>query len=326
MKPQDVKKEIDQITKNPPATGVYLFGEEEYIKRQMLMAIKEAVINPDFAEFNFDKFWGGDIKDPKEIFDSILALPMMTDRKLVIINDANKLPKNARDFLCDEKIPSSTMLIIESKSDNKKTAVHRNFSKKFHPIGCEVANDKEMNNWAALFARKNNLKMDAKTGAYLVSRVAINLDTLSAELEKFSLYDIEKLDVEIIDKMTANSRSVAIYRFSDCFASRDFRQTVILGNQLFQFGEAGTLLIAYLKTQLFSLLDIKANPYGGGAIYIPRWKLKQYKNWANRWSPTQIRDAISNLADADVFIKSGKMTEKQAVMWAIAKTAGKTRN
>ena len=56
MKPEELKNTIENISSQgaqPP--GYYLFGEEEYIKRELIAAVKRVAVPADFAEFNFDE-------------------------------------------------------------------------------------------------------------------------------------------------------------------------------------------------------------------------------------------------------------------------------
>ncbi len=319
MKPEDFKNILGTIEEGDIAEGYYLFGEESYLKQAFIVVIKRSVVSPDFAEFNFDEFWGKDIGDGKELFDAILALPMMADKRLVILREAERCRKSVHDGFKDFQIPNECILIIEATPSRKTTSYHKLFSKILEPVSCEIANDREMISWVLQLALDKGIDMDRTVASHLVQRVGVNLQTLDSELDKFALLvQDEPLSVEIIDKMTAHSRSANIFTLSDSFASKDFAQSLEAAERLFEFGESGTMMIAFLKNELMTLLRLKSDPDGMKKVRIPGWKRKNYVNWVRKWRKTELHEIIKGAADADIAIKTGKVTERQAVTEIIA--------
>ncbi len=299
--------------------GYYLFGEEQYIKRELIGAIKLAAVPSDFAEFNFDEFWGGDLRDPKPFFDTLMAVPMMTGQRLIVLRDAEKAPKELLKSLEDFRIPEGNLLIVESTPRSKSTSFHKKMAAALNSYECTVKNDREMISWVKAMADDRGVEFDKKTAAYLVERAGASLDTLMGELDKLALVSVDKpLTPEDIDRFSAFSRSANIFRFADSFAARDFDETLKIANRLFEFGEAGTMLIAFLKNELFTLLRLKTDPDGAKNVRVPGWKLRYYAEWTRKWKTQQIRNAITALADADIGIKTGRLTEYQAVVEAVA--------
>ena len=81
--------EIKSQIKSCSFGNLYLvFGNEPYLKQFYCNKIIEKAINPDFAAFNCHIFDGNDV-DLKEVSECVEALPMMDERKIVVVKDFN---------------------------------------------------------------------------------------------------------------------------------------------------------------------------------------------------------------------------------------------
>src|ERR1051326_2799398 len=66
----------------PPA--VYLYGEEDVLKDEVLRAILDRVVDPGMRDFNYDQRSASQL-DPEAVETLCNTLPMMADRRLVVI-------------------------------------------------------------------------------------------------------------------------------------------------------------------------------------------------------------------------------------------------
>ena len=76
----------DYLRQNPLPSVCFMYGEdgyqtERYSKRLIDLSVAQ------FAEFNFYKADGSKAVNTDELCDAVLALPFMSDRKAVLLND-----------------------------------------------------------------------------------------------------------------------------------------------------------------------------------------------------------------------------------------------
>jgi len=70
----------------------YLFvGPEDFLIDDCLKRIVEQVVDPGTKDFNFDVFYGNEV-DGGKILDTVNAYPMLSDSRLVVVKDFQKLP------------------------------------------------------------------------------------------------------------------------------------------------------------------------------------------------------------------------------------------
>ena len=77
----------------PPA--VYLYGEEDVLKDEAVRAILDRLVEPGLRDFNVDQRGAGQL-DPEAVETLCNTLPMMADRRVVIIREVEAWNKRAR--------------------------------------------------------------------------------------------------------------------------------------------------------------------------------------------------------------------------------------
>ncbi|HHS49754.1 MAG TPA: DNA polymerase III subunit delta [candidate division Zixibacteria bacterium] len=325
MKPDDFDKIISKIKSKPDARGYYVFGDEAFIKGQILAAIRETVIAPDFAEFNYHEFRAKELRDPKALADAILAIPMMAERRLVVLREVENGRKALHDVIGELNIPEGCVFVAEANPQKKTVAFHKRLVALLEPIECTIANDREMTQWVAKLAERAGVKISSGIVNYLVERAGVNIQTLAVEIDKLGLVAEGKpITKSGIDEMTATSRSVNIFRLADSFTNRNFEETFELVESLLEFGESVIMLVAILKLELFKLIRAKSGEAGLAKVRAPAWKLKFYKTAAGKWTIPMIRNALIELGRIDVGMKSGKLTEREAIIQALAEISLKS--
>lgn len=318
MLPDELSKIIANI-ETCVQNAYYIFGEEEFLKREIISAIKRNSLDAGFADFNCDELWGGDIGDGKILFDALIAIPLMIGKRLVILREAEKVSKKLQEAIPAFACSRETVFVIESSPKTKNSTFHKNLLKGRIAIECSLTSDREMADWAIFLASRKGISLDRKCADYLVSRSGVSLDAIDSELSKLEIA-VKDRDVKLddIEKITAFSASSNIFRFSDSYAERKIDEAIDISDRLFAFGESGTMILAFMKTQLFSLLRLKADPDNTEKSGIPKWKIRKVAGWARKWSIEDIYRSIISSAEADISIKTGKRTEKEAVLEAIS--------
>jgi DNA polymerase-3 subunit delta len=77
----------------PPA--VYLYGEEDVLKDEAVRAIVDRVVDPGLRDFNYDQRSAGQL-DPEAVETLCNTLPMMAERRLVVIREVEAWTRRAR--------------------------------------------------------------------------------------------------------------------------------------------------------------------------------------------------------------------------------------
>lgn len=319
MEPHKFNQLVSKIRSGGLVSGYYLFGEEGYLKTLLITEIKSAALSPDFAEFNFNEFWTADLKDPKLLFDAILALPMMAERRLVVLREVETANKDLQEKLLQIKIPESCIFVAEAEPD-KKTNYHKFLLSHLESVDCSLSGDAEMISWVSELATRLGTKLNPGLARYLVERAGTNLLALAAEIEKLAISKAGSPPTKSdIDELIATSRNANIFALTDNLSARRFAPALQIAERLYNFGESPIKMLSLIKGELFNLALVKS----GAPLRCPEWKAKKYRDWAAGWSKSAVRDSIIALSKIDIGLKSGLLTDREAFVQIIAEIASK---
>src|ERR1044071_8338923 len=111
----------------PPT--VYLYGEEDVLKDEAVRAIVDRVVDPGLRDFNYDQRSAGQL-DPDAVETLCNTLPMMADRRVVVIREVEAWNKRARGRAAMlrylEKPSPETVVVLVQGAARREDARDRN--------------------------------------------------------------------------------------------------------------------------------------------------------------------------------------------------------
>jgi len=209
-----------------------LYGEENYLKEDILKKLRLRLIDSVYRELNYKIFYG-DKLSVKELMTDLETLPLMSKNKLVVIREAEKINQNDEKKLVNYfnklslKNNFSTLIVIYKEGRPNKeliTAIKRigiaaNFSN---------ADKAKLPLWIKSKFSQSNKKITNEALFYLQSIVGSDLARLFNEIEKIDIFTkdhkiIEKEDIMIT---IGGSESVNIFKVLDSIGDRDIKNAV----------------------------------------------------------------------------------------------------
>jgi len=117
IKYQEFKSKLKSLKKSF-LSPVYLFyGAEDYLKNETVSFIESIIIEPSTKDLNYSIFYFGDKNNSEISIETVLqsanSYPFVSDKKLVVVKNINKLPES-QDNLLETYIdnPSTTSCLI----------------------------------------------------------------------------------------------------------------------------------------------------------------------------------------------------------------------
>jgi len=91
-----------------------LIGQDIAAKETQLKKIKQEFLPPQLQDFNLDTLYAKEI-ELKDIQERLLALPVKSAKRIIVVKDAHLLDKPSRDFLLafSKKPPKQLILILD---------------------------------------------------------------------------------------------------------------------------------------------------------------------------------------------------------------------
>ena len=199
------------------AAPVYvLHGEEEFLRTELLHAAPEALV-PDEStrSFNFDLLYGPETTLP-QIVTMAQGYPMMAERRLVIVREAERIlrpkiageaaPKNKKKGSEDPLLryleqpnPSCTLIFDMEKFGARNQSPFKELSAKSEVIEFSQLKEGEVVDWLRARATGLGRKLPADAARLMVGHLGISLHEHANELEKLVTYTTGKSEITTKD-------------------------------------------------------------------------------------------------------------------------------
>ena len=204
--PQDLRREILDGKLLP----LYLLlGSDEAEKTSLADEIIE-VLDKDLRVFNLDRFYGAEVS-PQALVDTARTLPMGTDRRVVVVSQAEKLiePKRSGESLTKalsslsdyvmSPEPLTSVVLIAGALDRRRKLTTL-LMKKAAVVDCAgVEGTAEVKEWVRDQFSKTGLSITSKALRALIDRAGDEIGRLRSDVERVALYAAGRDCVEETD-------------------------------------------------------------------------------------------------------------------------------
>jgi DNA polymerase-3 subunit delta len=237
--------------KQRPVYAVH--GDEDFLKRQVLNALRSLVLGDDDNAFGLSTH-AGDKATFAAVRDELATIPFLTPRRLVIVENADPFVSQFRTQL--EKYvaePSATgILVLDVKAWPANTRLAKLLSDDA-TIVCKAMAAYRLPAWCTQWAAAHHGKqLSAEAAKLLVDLVGSEMGQLDQELAKLATYvgttpQIESRDV---DKLVGNSRAENLWKIFDAIGAGNGGVALTILDRLFEQGEEPLRILGAFSLQL----------------------------------------------------------------------------
>lgn len=184
-----IKQFQQELSKGFPSQVYLFYSSESFLLYDALSQIKEAFAND---AFNFDVFDGkspDDNKPMEQIIDILNTVPFLSGRKVVIIENSQKLSKkDVKNLTAYLDSPSPTSLLALLYEGASQKLLDAAALKNVKSIGLNIY-EKDIPMWIKETAKKKGVDLTSEAIEYMIAFVGTDLGMLAAEMEKFSSWE-----------------------------------------------------------------------------------------------------------------------------------------
>jgi len=231
-----------------------LFGDEDYIKEEVLRVLLARAVDASMRDFNVDIRRGADL-DAAGLRSVLDQLPMMAERRVVVVRDAQTLKKAPRAVL-DQYLakPSRDAVLVLVLPAGE--APDKNWADRCTSCDCRPLNEDGVMKWIGHHLRDTLHGSIAPAAAtLLVSHVGNDLAQLSGELDKLLSYtNGAEIDTVAVQAVVGIRHGETLADLLRCVAARDAKGAlVMLPRVLAQPRTNGVLVVMHLTSLVFGL-------------------------------------------------------------------------
>ena len=307
----------------------YLFeGEEEFTKRSAVKALREAVVDKDFAAMNDSA-----LKDPApdELIAAAETLPFMADRRLLVIRESSLLSGNKPKHFDEdavlkrlteyfENLPDTTCMVfyVDGKADGRRK-FYNLLKKKAVIVQFSQLDEQQLNKWIAKQLSLGGRRITAADCQQLWFTVGRDLNLLGCEIEKLIAYTDGK-DVVTADdilEISTRSQEYKVFDMAQALLDGDGKKAFLLTQDLLRNGEDRLYLLSLLGGQcrrLYYAAAMRKSGAGEGDIAskvgIPPFAVRNTLRQAARFTLDEMRSMCDWCIETEFKVKNGEMSEE----------------
>ena len=321
---QDIKKEIEG---GNPAPVYFFFGEEAYWIDVLTHLAAKHVVNSAAKDFNFDILLGEE-SDGNGVVDLASSYPMMSDRRLVILKNVQKLSssdKNRIQTYVEAPLESTTLVMTAGKIDRRQR-FYAALVKHSRWVESKPLYENQAQEWVQRSVRERGVTITSGAAAFLVSQVGTSLWALHNEIDKVLTFSWGKKNIgeEDVASIAGFSRKYNSWEMTDAVGSKNLKEALSILEHLLEKGQSPVGLIMELSRRVFllmrlrSMIERRVSPDDiQKALRLRPYFFRLYKEQARRYSMQDLRQAAELLMKTDVSIKTGYMPDELDMTLAV---------
>lgn len=323
------------LAQGPLAPSYYFFGPVDALKDDAIAGLLERALDPSLRDFNLDQRSASQLQ-PEDVETLCTTLPMMADRRVVIIREVESWAKKARAKAAvlrylDRPSPETTLILVQGSSEPAGDAelIARTQAFDFQPLEAEKAR-----RWAARRAERLGVELDPAAIQLLLDATEGDLGWLGAELAKLAgLGDTGPVTVPQVEALIGVRHGETQFDWRDAvLEDRPAQALTILPHLLEQPGVSGVKLVTLLGTNLVGLGAVRA-AYDKGARggrlesaafdVVKRWRPYgiDWKSTAGLWArvapgwpAARLRIAVHAALVADQALKGTTISDEGGIL------------
>lgn len=323
------------LSQGPIAPCYYFFGPVDILKDEAVAGLLDRVLDPGLRDFNLDQRSAGQLQ-PEDVETLCTTLPMMAERRVVIIRDVESWNKRARAKSAvlkymEKPSPETVLILLQGSADptGDKDLVARSAGVQFLPLEGEKARK-----WAVRRADRLGVTLEPDALKLLLTAVEGDLGWLAAELDKLAgLGGEAAVTVAQIEAMIGVRHGETQFDWRDAvLLDQPARALAILPHLLEQPGVSGVKLLTLLGASLAGigatrvaydkgargsrLESVAFGTVRGARLYGVDWKdtAALWAAAAPHWPISRIRQAISAAVVADQALKSTTVSDEAGIL------------
>lgn len=309
---EEVKRIVEEIRAGKIRPVYFLMGEEPYYIDRIAEYIENNILSEEEKGFNQMVLYGKEAS-VDEIIGNAKRYPMMADKQVILIKEAQHLSRTIDQFMPYFKNPqTSTVLVFCFKY--KKIDKRKKLHKAILAAGGLVFESKtlyenQVSEWIRKLLQGQGYKIAPKAGVMLVEYLGTDLSRISNELKKLQLVVPAKSEItpDMIEEHIGISKDYNNFELKKAIGECNMAKAGRIINYFSQNPKDNpfVLTISLLHTFFAQLLQYHgltdhSPKYVAGVLRISPFFVSEFQVAARNYSMKKASQIISQLRELDL--------------------------
>ena len=288
-------------------------GDESYYIDKISDYIAEHVLRPEERDFNQTVVFGSDISAP-QIVDSAKAFPMMAEKRVVIVKEAQNL-KGTEPLVKYFKQPVlSTVLVLCHKNgsiDKRKKIIPAAQVGGAVIFESKKLYERELPGFITSYFMQHEITVVQKAAQMIADHVGADLHRLTSELDKIliSFSEVDRMVTpEIVEKEIGVSKDFNAFELRSAIIQRDIYKANLITKYFDNNPKAGSLfsflpmLFSYFENLMIAFYSPNRSNENALAQFLELrngWAARDYLTGMRNYSGMKTMQIISKIREID---------------------------
>ena len=290
-----------------------LMGDESYYIDKISDYIAEHVLRPEERDFNQTVVFGSDIS-ASQIVDSAKAFPMMAEKRVVIVKEAQNL-KGTEPLVKYFKQPVvSTVLVLCHKNgsiDKRKKIIPAAQVGGAVIFESKKLYERELPGFITSYFMQHEITVEQKAAQMIADHVGADLHRLISELDKIliSFSEADRMVTpEIVEKEIGISKDFNAFELRSAIIQRDVYKANLITKYFDNNPKAGSLfsflpmLFSYFENLMIAFYSPNRSNENALAQFLELrngWAARDYLTGMRNYSGMKTMQIISKIREID---------------------------
>ena len=334
---QAYRKLFDTTRRGKVVPLYFLYGPEEYLKREFVRTLIEVVLPSGERAFNLDILHGDEF-DGAVFDDRIQSFGLFDQRRLVILKNFDALSTTHKDFVVERAgaAGDSVVLVIESTAERPSSARARQLVKVAGKRGLAFEfrhlDERETTERLVSRLRKEGFEIAPEALDLLLESVGTHLADLTNEMEKIVLAagEARLIDRDLVAAVVGRYRGESLFSLLDDVGRSDAGALLEKLAVVLDGGEDAVFVLSMLLRRAVQLMEVRAavRESGRSALSGPELASRLVSSASPFFVESLRRQAealrgrdpellLANLRWADLKLKTTQLDERTVIEEAL---------
>ncbi len=312
--------EIIQAIKKGQVSPIYLLhGEEPYFIDQISGYIQDHLLSETEQVFNQRIFYGKET-DFKTLVDEASQYPMMSDRRVVVLREAQDM----RSFIdlesyFEHPVPSTVLVLCyKYKKLDQRTRAAKAIKQNGVVFESKKLYDNQLPAWIIKAAQQHDLKLLTETAHLMAEYLGSDLGSIIQNLEKIKLATIpgQAVTAQELEPIIGIHKEYNVFELQKALGIRDYKKIFQIVNYFESNPKSNpmVLIMASLYSFFVKLYVAKTGDHKNDKDLLNALQLKssfflkEYKDALSQYTISQLENILILLREYD--LKSKGVNDK----------------
>ncbi|WP_310993787.1 DNA polymerase III subunit delta [Aequorivita marina] len=308
--PLDKVKSIITEIKNGKTKPIYfLMGEEPYYIDGISNFIEKSVLSEEEKGFNQMVLYGRDVSI-EDIISNAKRYPMMAEKQVVIVKEAQDLSRTIENLVSYAKEPQPTTVLVlcyKYKTLDKRKKLAKAIAKTGVVFESKKLYEDKVPDWIKRVLAGKGYTISPKGAQMLVEFLGNDLSKINNELEKLQLIlkPGQQITPEVIEENIGISKDFNNFELQNAIGARDVKKAFAIIQYFSQNPKNNPLVVtvALLYSFFSKLLKYHALSNKGNAakaLGVHPYFIKDYQTAAGNYPMKKVSAIIAVIREVDM--------------------------